>query len=538
MAGFILAFLIIGIATLSDYGLTWDEALGNIYYGEHYLFYFLTFDSKYLHFDRGIERHPPGLELCPPQYRPGPHEFPPLADTLSAATMNIFSYSMQWLDPVDGFHLFKVLISAVFLWVLYRFIGPRLGKSTAVMSVLFMGTFPRFWGDMHFNPKDIPEMIAIALMIFAYLVWYTTRRLTWAIAAGLLGGASLSIKANVLFIPCVLMVGVWRWWDRPRRWFSPGRSASRFVMDHLVMVLSAALFFVCSWPFLYSHPARGIRAHLGVIVSQGGRHFDWRSGFSWAPPLHAVATMPELMLLFLCVGMVYITKDLRTGDDPLRRVLPVWLLMPIARISLPGMVNFDGIRHFMEYVPAAAIIAGYGAASLAGCVAGAGRRLFVPAQAAIVALLCVNIGWIAVVYHPYEHLYYNTLIGGLGGARRVFGADEATDYWAVSYRRAARWLNATAPADAILHVPVAPHVVEGFAGLWLRPDIRLADADTARDALAAGGEVYCMFITRPAFYDACARYCVGNLAPVYRIVVNGVPIVYIFRMHDRTCSYE
>ena len=44
----VLIFLISGILTLPRYGLSWDEGLGNVFFGERYYFYLSTFQEKYL----------------------------------------------------------------------------------------------------------------------------------------------------------------------------------------------------------------------------------------------------------------------------------------------------------------------------------------------------------------------------------------------------------------------------------------------------------------------------------------------------------
>ena len=47
-----------------------------------------------------------------------------------------------------------------------------MGKFVAFMDILTLGLYPRFWGDMHFNPKDIPitAMFSFVLVLFYY--WY------------------------------------------------------------------------------------------------------------------------------------------------------------------------------------------------------------------------------------------------------------------------------------------------------------------------------------------------------------------------------
>ena len=46
--------------------------------------------------------------------------------------------------------------------------------------------------------------------------------------------------------------------------------------------------------------------------------------------------------------------------------------------------------------------------------------------------------------HPYQYLYYNSLVGGVAGASRKFD----TDYWNSAYKEALEYLNKVAPEDA------------------------------------------------------------------------------------------
>ena len=149
-----------GIATLKNYGLTWDEGLGNLFFGERYFHYFRTFDEVFLDFKADlsdVKQYPLHLFLSP--FRNVPNEFPPVADTLSAMTMYLVSYRLGWINPIDGFHLLTVLLAGGFLYSLYRFSEKRIGKAVAWLAMLFLAFFPRFWADMHFNVKDVPQTI-------------------------------------------------------------------------------------------------------------------------------------------------------------------------------------------------------------------------------------------------------------------------------------------------------------------------------------------------------------------------------------------
>ena len=211
-ASLILLFLVTGILTLPFFGLTWDEGLGNLFFGERYLHFFTSFNPVHLDFQAELPYNQGHLlNLYHSPFHDRPQEFPPVADTMSAATMVLFSYALDWMNPVDGFHLFTVILSAVFLWVLYRFAASRLGPFEAILAVVFLGLFPRFWGDMHFNVKDVPEAIFFGLVILSFLTWLEKPRWWKAVLTGVLGGLALGTKANAVFIPFILGIGLVPW---------------------------------------------------------------------------------------------------------------------------------------------------------------------------------------------------------------------------------------------------------------------------------------------------------------------------------------
>jgi hypothetical protein len=182
----------------------------------------------------------------------------------------------------------------------------------------------------------------------------------------------------------------------------------------------------------------------------------------------------------------------------------------------------------MEYLPAAALIAGIGLVELMRWAAGQiWIRKFAVGSFLAVAVL-VNYLFVHLGFYPFQHIYYNQLIGGLPGAVEVFGPNEATDYWAVSYRKGMNWIDENAPDGAVLYTPVAPHLVDLTAPLWLRSEIEIWNQTTLDQALSHDAPVYVMFITRPVFYDLVAEYCLENLSPSTSIVVDGVDVMRIY----------
>jgi hypothetical protein len=133
------------------------------------------------------------------------------------------------------------------------------------------------------------------------------------------------------------------------------------------------------------------------------------------------------------------------------------------------------------------------------------------------------------------------LAGGLSGAmqRRI---PQASDYWAASYRLGIDWLNANAPRDSLLAVPIAEHTVRLVAPIRLRSDIHLVHLTNPwspridRAALAAlhgvSGQqpVFVMFVFRRDWSNELVYESLTRLPPVQVWRVDGAPVLAIFRM--------
>jgi hypothetical protein len=521
--GFIVLFLLFGIMTLPQYGLSWDEGLGNLFFGERYCNYLATMDSKYLDFSNpNLEIHKRALNLFNSPLKSKPYEFPPFADTLSGLTMEIFAYRMRLLDPVDAFHLFKVLAAGAFLWVLYGFAKARLGAAAALLAILLLGSFPRFWGDMHFNPKDIPETIFFSLTLIAFYLWFEQPSWKRAIAVGILFGISLSIKVNAVFLPATLSLIFLPWLFAAGQWNGIFIWLGKYKWHLALITLTTLSVMLISW----GNPAMMLKYYKSISANGLTKSYTW----NWDPLIQTVATMPEVMLALLVAGFIFAFSGLRSANSPVLILLIVWTLFPILRNSLPGMKNFDGIRHFEEFLPGACLLAAYGGVRLVGHLSKIKPAMSRIWACSLFLLITANISGIYIRYWPYEYLYYNSLVGGLEGANRKYRFPEATDYWGVSYRNGIRWLNTNAEPGSAVYPPVSWWCVVIPENIWFRNGIKTIPSNSIKDSVASGRPTYVMFITRKSWYDPVAAFCEQTLSPVHEITVDGLPILKIYRL--------
>ena len=512
-AGWLLAalFLAAGFAGLTDYGVNWDEALGDLFFGQRYLSFFTSFDGRYLDFDG--EPYPPGhrpdFSMSP--FRRFPEQYFPFANTAAMAVATVLTRVMP-LDVFDAFHAFNLLLGALFIAVFFRFLAARISAIAAAAAVVLLFTSPRVWYDAMVNVKDFPEMVLFSLAAIAYFVAWECSETRWYAIAGVAWGLAMATKANAIFFAFIVLA-----FELVTRRFDVRRLA--------VMAGVAAVTFFASWPWLWSDPIGRLTRNLEYI---GIRTMNTPEAMTTSPLAMLLFTTTPAFLVLILAGLLLAVLRARRGSR-LDLFLLVWIAVVIARLLVPGAANFDGVRHFLELFPPLAALAGASLQSLEWK-----RAAAIAAVAAIPGLVAI------VAMHPFQNAYWNMLIGGTSGAhaRKI---PQAGEYWATSYRQGIEWLNRNAPRNTALAVPIAEQTVALVAPVRLRRDIELVryappvpPYDPHRlPRLAARAQrqpVFVMFIRRDENGNELTRACLGSLRPVVAWKRDGVPLLEIYSL--------
>ncbi|MEM7518864.1 MAG: hypothetical protein AAF368_18320, partial [Planctomycetota bacterium] len=198
--------------------VTWDEALGDLFFGQRYFSYFTTFDPIYLDFaaDPYPDGHRPDLRASP--FRVRPWEYHPFANTLAAATSSVL-FKVGLTDPIDGFHALNLLLAGLLIPSLFFAVEKRLGMLAAALTLTFLFGSPRIIAHLLANIKDFPLMCFFAWTSMAFFKAFERGSVRGMLGAGGLLGLTLATKANALFFPLLpllmlLMLGLpsqWTW---------------------------------------------------------------------------------------------------------------------------------------------------------------------------------------------------------------------------------------------------------------------------------------------------------------------------------------
>ncbi len=197
----------------------------------------------------------------------------------------------------------------------------------------------------------------------------------------------------------------------------------------------------------------------------------------------AQTTLPAVLLAL--VGLwAGIRAAIQQGIDwRAPALLLLWVGTPVAIAIALQSVVYDNTRQFLFVVPPIFILGGIGLEAIWHLLGK--RAITIPV---IVALLAPGVCGI-VALHPYEYVYYNSLVGGTRGASRAF----ETDYWCTSLREAMEVLNATAPQGSVVTVAGRILAVREVA----RADLEILHAGDAADSRCGTGELRGGVCTRP-----------------------------------------
>jgi len=199
--------------------------------------------------------------------------------------------------------------------------------------------------------------------------------------------------------------------------------------------------------------------------------------------------------------------------DPLAVLCAATVAFLWTTMLLPRAPHHDGVRMFIVVFPFLGMLAGYGLQRAWRMVGSRGRALvlalaFVPAG--------VQLAWV----HPYELAYYGEVVGGVRGARRL-GFE--TTYWMDGYTGPVlEWMNRELPRGARVYVlgnDLALEFEQAYGRV--RGDIEWVSREQADWALVQ---------MRQGFMGPETVELVAETRPAYRLELQGVPLVAIYRV--------
>ena len=329
-----------------------------------------------------------------------------------------------------------------------------------LVAAAALGAIPMWTGHAMFNPKDISVASGHTLATLGLILVTTSRaRTSWRWPA---------VAAVVLATGTVLMVGT-----RPAMWVSlavsvliavVGLAWARVLTARSVAAVGAGLAgsyaaLLAIYPRVFSDPVTAFTK--SALVSSDFERQRMTSDRSYVF-VHTATEWPVILLAAMAIGTVMAAlvtlRSLRTRTPEAIGVLLVgsqaFGLVAVAVLRDSNLYN--GLRQLLFSIPAQAVLATIGLATLVA-VARSGRTRVIVTSLACLGL-ALPVAAQAAMF-PYQYATVNVVAD-------VLGVEGDTDYWDTSFRE----LEPHVPADV---KALCPHFPEREFWVRSRADCRV-----------------------------------------------------------------
>jgi hypothetical protein len=411
-----LSVFFIGSVLSFGIGPAWDEP-DNIVAAGQYAQFFKTWDAQIL------TRRDPQASLFGGaifSQEPSLARYPPVPLYLGTVA-TLAGEAIGWVRDAHGiivvFHSATAAFFALLVITVYQF-GRLLGLSASLSVFAAVATwmYPTLFGHGLSNLKDTAQVAMFTLSLY-FLTRFTLHHSRGDLIKGAaIWGLALATKINAVYVPIIWFILDLGFKIKDLRlkhqkvFFLSPKSYVLHLKSYAVVLIIGLLTVFVVWPYLWFDPlARGMEVlKYFTTVGQGYRLFwdgvSYQVGVGeilwWYPWANVLVSTPPLLLFALFVGIVAVVRARETRA----LLLLVWIAIPLLRATFPNAAFYDGLRHFLEVIPACMLVAAFGVQYLGQIL-----KRYTYALLAISMAVLLPMVWINTVYFPYSTGYLNGL---------------------------------------------------------------------------------------------------------------------------------
>jgi hypothetical protein len=442
--------MIIGIVSVSDYGISTDEVaqrdLGNN------ALKLITMNDRSIYDRADNWGHGTGFTL-------------PLV--ILERVFNIESFRSIFLfRHYSTFLLFY--ISVIFFYLLCKniFSSWKLGLLGSVFLVLS----PRIFVDSFYNPKDLPFLSAFIISIFTIHGFIENKNIKFALLHGLATGFAMSIRIIGIMIPffTILFLIFDLILKKKQEKVIKELQTLRVLKNLLIYICATLIIFLLLMPALIPDPIDNFITiiktmsdfpyHQYIGLYMGKIIYD--STIPWHYLLINIAIMtPIAYIVLFFIGLVYFISRFRKNlinfyrENKYIIIAILWFFIPVLYVILLSSNLYNGWRHMYFIYPAFLIIALNGLNFIFSLSQKKIKtRWCTLAGFILTVLLSFNLIFIAQIMirqHPYQYTYYNIFAGkNLAEVKEKF----LIDYWGLSFKVGLEYILKTDNREKIKYV--------------------------------------------------------------------------------------
>lgn len=342
-------------------------------------------------------------------------------------------YQFNNEENFERYHLLNFIFASSLFIFLYEVLLYETKKAHfAIVGPLFLAFMPRFFGDIPANPKDIPfavfYFISLTVIYFSYK-WNSLLRI---LILGLCFGITQATRIVGYSIYPLYILFYLLELKNVKATERRSKLINMLIEVSIVFVIGF-IIHALSIPYLAVDPYN----HF-INLIKNASHFSWNNDvLLWGKiysaqfkpwyyiPSWFLVTTP-LFIYFSLLGFLFISKI-----GKLMKLMLISITVNILILIIVRPVVYDGIRHLLYFIPLIVVVAALCFISLLKSKTYIAKLIVL---ITIIFLLKISINYVTL--HPYEYVYFNEIIGGIGGANKKF----ELDYWGASNKEATEWV--------------------------------------------------------------------------------------------------
>jgi hypothetical protein len=379
-------------------------------------------------------------------YSASPHSLLGAWFAMIAPHANTIPVSEYTLKTLTLFHNFKIVLT---------FLG-----------VLFIAIIIYVFHPHKINFQKMPTLVFVSKGIYAL----TSQ---WPIfTAGVLLGFTTSIRVLgplAGIIVAFYALSKYRW---------------KAILPVTIYAMVAIMIMFVTWPYLWKSPLPRLFETIkmmssfpwnGPILFNGQQYLAHNAPWYYLPVLFSIQLTEPTLLLFLlgCANLILNIKNHVRLD--LIAIVLIWFFVPFIGLVFTHGTVYNNFRQYLFLLPPVFLLCG---AALEFVFRALQRNIW---RAALLFLIVLPGLYGIFSLHPYEYVYYNSLVGGTGGAYQRF----EMDYWLTAYKEAMDFVNTSAPVGATIAVPYGYQVIHARSDLIISNSINPQSKDY--DYILLGG---------------------------------------------------
>jgi len=416
-----LGVFVVAAATAPAVGISRDESV-----------YFNAAEG-YAHFWLEAARAPSHAIDLADHYYSANREHPGLAKLLYGVTHAVLASGLGMTSHMEGFRFGAFLFAGLLAGFLSLWGYVLCGTWGGLLAPALFFLVPRNFYHAHPAALDLPETALWLATVYAY--WRSLgasgdqpRTWRWAVATGLLFGATVATKHNGWFL-LPLLFSCWIVSALPAALREGPRALpARFPLAFPAMLILGPLVLFATWPWLWRAPVPRFREYLAFHLHHENYAWAYLGTLMRDPPFPVsypfvvtALTVPAAVLAAMVGGLAQagsrIVRAVRGHAEgislPTEVLLVANALFPICLIAWPTVPHFGGAKHWMPAMPFLALL---GTRALVGA-----GRLLLPRHpglvtGALAAVALAPAAWQVAHVHPFGTAAWNDLAGGAGGA--------------------------------------------------------------------------------------------------------------------------